>query len=47
MSKEPDPTKDHEFQKVVRAFLTTPHKPHKPKLKRKAATKGRRKPKPQ
>jgi hypothetical protein len=25
-----DPTKDPEFQKVVRHFLTTPPKPHKP-----------------
>jgi hypothetical protein len=24
-----DPTKDPEFQKVVRHFLTTPPKPHK------------------
>lgn len=29
--KEPhDPTEDSEFQKVVRHFVTTPHKPHKP-----------------
>jgi hypothetical protein len=27
MSKS-DPTKDPEFQKVVRHFVTTPHKPH-------------------
>jgi hypothetical protein len=26
-----DPTKDPEFQKVVRRFLKTPPKPHKPK----------------
>jgi hypothetical protein len=25
-----DPTKDPEFQKVIRHFLTTPPKPHKP-----------------
>lgn len=25
-----DPTKDPEFQKVVRHFLSTPPKPHKP-----------------
>jgi hypothetical protein len=25
-----DPTKDPEFQKVVRHFLTTPPQPHKP-----------------
>jgi hypothetical protein len=25
-----DPTKDPEFQKVVRHFVTTPHKPHEP-----------------
>jgi hypothetical protein len=31
-----DPTKDAEFQKVVRHFLTTPHKPHAPLGKRKA-----------
>jgi hypothetical protein len=27
---KPDPTKDPEFQKVVRHFLTTPPRPHKP-----------------
>jgi hypothetical protein len=27
---KPDPTKDPEFQKVVRHFLSTPPKPHKP-----------------
>jgi hypothetical protein len=30
MAKTSDPTKDPEFQKVVRHFLTTPPKPHKP-----------------
>jgi len=29
MSKQPDPTKDPAFQKVVQAFLQTPPKPHK------------------
>jgi hypothetical protein len=43
MAEKSDPTKDPEFQRVVQTFLTTPHKPHKPKRKRKAATKGRRK----
>jgi hypothetical protein len=36
MVKDSDPTKDPEFQKVVQAFLQTPHKPHKPAQKRKA-----------
>jgi hypothetical protein len=31
-----DPTKDPEFQKVVRHFLTTPHQPHKPAKPKKA-----------
>jgi hypothetical protein len=30
MANKSDPTKDPEFQKVVRHFLTTPPKPHKP-----------------
>jgi hypothetical protein len=30
-----DPTKDPEFQKVIRHFVTTPHKPHGPIGKRK------------
>jgi hypothetical protein len=39
---KPDPTKDPEFQKVVRHLLNTPHQPHKPavrkaKSKRKSA----------
>jgi hypothetical protein len=29
MASKPDPTKDPEFQKVVRHFLNTPPKPHK------------------
>jgi len=33
MSK-PDPTKDPEFQKVVRTFLHTKPQPHKPKKKK-------------
>jgi hypothetical protein len=28
MVNKPDPTKDPEFQKVVRHFVTTPPKPH-------------------
>ena len=36
MAKTSDPLKDHEFQKVVRHFLTTPSKPHKPIGKKKA-----------
>ena len=27
---ESDPTKDPEFQKVIRHFVTTPHKLHEP-----------------
>jgi hypothetical protein len=35
MNEKPsDPTKEPEFQKVVRHFVTTPHKPHKPLKKR-------------
>jgi hypothetical protein len=26
---KPDPTKDPKFQKVVQAFLNTPHQPHR------------------
>jgi hypothetical protein len=40
MTNKSDPTKDPEFQKVVRHFLTTPPRPHKaskkPKKRRKA-----------
>jgi hypothetical protein len=32
---KPDPTKDPEFQKVVRHFLSTPPKPHKSSAKKK------------
>ena len=34
MPKSPDPTKDPEFQKVVRHFLSTPPKPHKTTAKK-------------
>jgi hypothetical protein len=30
MADNSDPTKDPEFQKVIRHFVTTPHKPHEP-----------------
>jgi hypothetical protein len=30
MGKSDDPTKNPEFQKVVRHFLSTPPRPHKP-----------------
>jgi hypothetical protein len=36
-----DPTKNPEFQKVVRHFLTTPPKPHKPIGKKKASLKSK------
>jgi hypothetical protein len=42
MADKSDPTKDPEFQKVVRHFLTTPHKAHKPLGKRKSPAKGKR-----
>jgi hypothetical protein len=34
MAKDPDPTKDHEFQKAVQALLKAPPQPHKPLGKR-------------
>ena len=30
MADKSDPTKDPKFQKVIRHFVTTPHKPHAP-----------------
>jgi len=54
MAKAPenDPTKDPEFQKVVRHFLTTPPKPHKSiggkqEAKHKLARKSKPKPRGQ
>jgi hypothetical protein len=38
MSEKPDPTKEPEFQKVIRHFVTTPHKPHKPLGDKKSPT---------
>ena len=32
--KTVDPTRAPEFQKVIRHFVTTPHKPHEPLKKR-------------
>jgi hypothetical protein len=43
-----DPTKDPEFQKVVRHLLNTPHQPHKPagkKIKSKRKSVASSKPK--
>jgi len=41
---KPDPTKDPEFQKVVRHFLTTPPRPHKPAKKARQKAVPRKKP---
>jgi hypothetical protein len=41
MANKPDPTKDPEFQKVIRHFVTTPPKPHSQmKLGKRKATAG-------
>jgi hypothetical protein len=37
-----DPTRDPAFQRVVRSFLESPPKPHKPARKRKAAQASRK-----
>jgi hypothetical protein len=42
MTAKSDPTKDLEFQKVVRHFLTTPPKPHKPLAKKAKKPRKRR-----
>jgi hypothetical protein len=42
---ESDPTKEPEFQRVVKAFLQTPPKPHKAK-KRAKGRKAKAKPRP-
>ena len=50
MAKAPDPTKDPAFQKVIKAFLTTPPKRHenekvgKANAKRGKSPKARRRP---
>jgi hypothetical protein len=36
MMTKTDPTKDPEFQKVMKTFLRTKPRPHKPKKKRNA-----------
>jgi len=38
-NKNSDPTKDPEFQKIVRHFLTTPPRPHNPLGKKKKSPK--------
>jgi hypothetical protein len=45
MAKDPDPTKDPKFQKVVQTFLTTKPDPHKP-LGKKSGKKRIKKTKP-
>jgi hypothetical protein len=42
MTKNSDPTKDPEFQRVVQNLLRTPPKPHKPSGKRPKAAKRKR-----
>lgn len=42
MADKSDPIKDPEFQKVIRHFVTTPHKPHEPLRKKKKAGRGLR-----
>jgi hypothetical protein len=42
MAKDPDPTKDPEFQKAVQALLKAPPQPHKAAGKRKAKPKAKR-----
>jgi hypothetical protein len=45
MAGNSDPTKDLEFQKVIRHFVTTPHRPHESlaeENKRAVATKASR-----
>jgi hypothetical protein len=39
MVKKSDPTKDAEFQSVVKHFLNTKPKPHKPAVKKKVGKK--------
>jgi hypothetical protein len=46
MAKKPDPTKDPEFQNVMRHFLTMPHQPHKPLGKKRPKAPSAAKPKP-
>ena len=40
MNEKDDPTKAPEFQKVIRHFVTTPHRPHEPL--RKAAKRAKK-----
>ena len=46
MADKPDPTKDPEFLKVVRHFVTTPPKPHEKMRLGKSRTKGAEKANP-